>query len=78
MVEAARSVLQRLEETRALSDAFLSRNGYGLVITGKCICSSNTVAILCTPGGTLYTLSYMENITGWCSIYVLGFLQNVR
>ncbi|XP_068248004.1 diacylglycerol lipase-beta-like [Palaemon carinicauda] len=35
MVQAAKFVLQRLEETRAVADALLARNGYGLVITGK-------------------------------------------
>ena len=37
MVQAAKFVLQRLEETRAVADALLARNGYGLVITGNLI-----------------------------------------
>lgn len=37
MVQAARIVLTRLNETRALAEACASRPGYGLVITGEWI-----------------------------------------
>ena len=37
MVQAARGVYSRLDETRALTEALSSRAGYGLVITGKWI-----------------------------------------
>lgn len=44
MVEAARSVLIRLDETRALSEA-LSRSGYGLVITGHSLGAGTAVVL---------------------------------
>lgn len=59
MVEAARSVLIRLEETRALSEA-LSRTGYGLVITGKYVCSFKSAFTCCTQGSTTYAVDIIK------------------
>ncbi|XP_066966714.1 diacylglycerol lipase-beta-like isoform X3 [Macrobrachium rosenbergii] len=45
MVHAAKFVLQRLEETRAVADALLARNGYGLVITGHSLGAGTAVVL---------------------------------
>lgn len=45
MVQAAKFVLRRLEETRALTDALLARNGYGLVITGHSLGAGAAVVL---------------------------------
>ncbi|KAK7068206.1 hypothetical protein SK128_005996 [Halocaridina rubra] len=45
MVQAAKFVLRRLEETRALTEALLSRNGYGLIITGHSLGAGTAVVL---------------------------------
>nr|XP_045609278.1 diacylglycerol lipase-beta-like isoform X2 [Procambarus clarkii] len=47
MVHAARFVLRRLEETRALAEALSARTGYGLVITGHSL-GAGTAVVLAT------------------------------
>ncbi|XP_042236412.1 diacylglycerol lipase-beta-like isoform X2 [Homarus americanus] len=45
MVQAARFVLRRLDETRALAEAFAARSGYGLVITGHSLGAGTAVVL---------------------------------
>lgn len=45
MVQAAKFVLRRLEETRALTEALAARSGYGLVITGHSLGAGTAVVL---------------------------------